>query len=148
MPFCCFVTRRLKWFYWQWLQLSMQLFILAVSTDIFLSFGLGSLYQNTKIDLPNPHAIQSYFNNLPWDYVIPLLCARFWCKTSTVTFNKIDSIAKNFGKVNLNLRYHTVSSYMSHDVWKQPFGQNDLNVRNGGKISKWCHRCYETNTTV
>ena len=38
--------------------------------------------------------------------------------------------------------------YMSHDMWKQPFRQNDVNVRNGGTVGKWCRMCYETNTTV
>ena len=41
-----------------------------------------------------------------------------------------------------------MSKHMSHDVRKQPFRQNDVNVRNGGEEGKWYHMCYETNTTV
>ena len=31
---------------------------------------------------------------------------------------------------------------------KQSFGQNDLNVRNSGKVGKGCHMCYETSVLI
>ena len=36
--------------------------------------------------------------------------------------------------------------HLSRDMRQQPFGQNDVNVRNGGKAGKWYR--YENNTTV